>query len=73
MTLTNLRGISRRSFLKTSAVAAAGTLAAPSILRAQSSEIVIGCAGSHTAWMEAIVACANLAFVLPDCCPKPDL
>ncbi|MBC57554.1 MAG: ABC transporter substrate-binding protein [Confluentimicrobium sp.] len=56
MTLTNLRGISRRSFLKTSAVAAAGTLAAPSILRAQSSEIVIGCAGSHTAWMEAIVA-----------------
>ena len=56
MTRTNFRGISRRSFLKTSTLAAAGTLAAPSILRAQSSEIVIGCAGSHTAWMEAIVA-----------------
>ena len=49
-------GISRRTLLKTSACAAIGTLAAPSILRAQSSEIVIGCAGSHTAWMEQIVA-----------------
>lgn len=45
----------RRSVLKGSAYAALGTLATPAILRAQSSEIVIGCAGSHTAWMEQIV------------------
>lgn len=49
-------GFTRRSLLKTSAAVAVGTLAAPSILRAASSEIVIGCAGSHTAWMEEIVA-----------------
>jgi len=41
--------------LKTTGYAALGTLAPPAILRAQSSEIVIGCAGSHTAWMEQIV------------------
>lgn len=52
----NLRGgISRRTLLKSSAIASLGTLAAPSILRAQSNELVIGCAGSHTAWMEQIV------------------
>lgn len=45
----------RRSMLKTTGLAAIGVLAAPSILRAQTSEIVIGCAGSHTAWMEEIV------------------
>lgn len=55
MTRMKSGGFSRRSFLKTSALAAAGTLAAPSILRAQSSELVIGCAGSHTSWMEAVV------------------
>lgn len=47
--------LTRRSVLKGSAYAALGTLATPAILRAQSSEIVIGCAGSHTAWMEQIV------------------
>jgi putative spermidine/putrescine transport system substrate-binding protein len=53
----SLKGaLSRRTLLKTSAYAALGTLAAPAILRAQSTELVIGCAGSHTAWMEAIVA-----------------
>lgn len=46
---------SRRSVLKMTGAATLGTLAAPSILRAQSSELVIGCAGSHTAWMEQIV------------------
>ncbi|WP_417271265.1 extracellular solute-binding protein [Celeribacter sp.] len=56
MTRRNPTNISRRTLLKTSAFAAIGTLAAPSILRAQTSEIVIGCAGSHTAWMEALVA-----------------
>lgn len=49
------RAFTRRKLLKTSAFATLGTLAAPSILRAQSSELVIGCAGSHTAWMESIV------------------
>ena len=49
------RELSRRSVLKGSAYAAIGTLATPALLRAQSSEIVIGCAGSHTAWMEEIV------------------
>lgn len=56
MTQIQKAGLTRRSLLRTSALAAVGTLAAPSILRAQSSEIVIGCAGSHTAWMEQIVA-----------------
>jgi putative spermidine/putrescine transport system substrate-binding protein len=37
-------------------MATLGTLTAPSILRAQTNELVIGCAGSHTAWMESIVA-----------------
>ncbi|MFK7762976.1 MAG: extracellular solute-binding protein [Roseobacter sp.] len=47
--------ITRRSLLKTSTYAAFGTLATPAILRAQTTELVIGCAGSHTAWMEQIV------------------
>ena len=41
--------------LKGSAIAAVGTLATPAILRAQTTELVIGCAGAHTAWMEQIV------------------
>jgi putative spermidine/putrescine transport system substrate-binding protein len=48
-------GLTRRRLLKSTAVGAIGVVAAPAILRAQSSEIVIGCAGSHTAWMEEIV------------------
>ncbi|WP_108257799.1 extracellular solute-binding protein [Mangrovicoccus ximenensis] len=56
MTRIAATGLTRRRLLKSSAAAAFGTLAAPSILRAQSTEIVIGCAGSHTAWMEEIVA-----------------
>lgn len=55
MTHTQGRGLTRRTLLKTSAFAALGTLAAPSILRANTSELVIGCAGSHTSWMESIV------------------
>lgn len=55
MTRLISRGLSRRSFLKTSTLAAAGTLAAPALLRAATGELVIGCAGSHTAWMEQIV------------------
>lgn len=56
MTRLTHSGLTRRTLLKTTAFGALGTLAAPSILRAQSNEIVIGCAGSHTAWMEQIVA-----------------
>jgi putative spermidine/putrescine transport system substrate-binding protein len=44
----------RRTLLKGGA-AALGVLAAPAILRAAPGEIVVGCAGSHSAWMEAIV------------------
>ncbi|MFK7893766.1 MAG: extracellular solute-binding protein [Granulosicoccus sp.] len=46
--------LSRRQVLK-SAATTLGTIAFPGILRASTSEIVIGCAGSHTSWMEAIV------------------
>ncbi|WP_138468792.1 extracellular solute-binding protein [Poseidonocella sp. HB161398] len=49
-------GFSRRRFLRTTGAAAAASFAAPALLRAQTSEIVIGCAGSHSAWMEEIVA-----------------
>lgn len=44
----------RRALLKGGA-ATLGVLAAPAMLRAQTNEIVVGCAGSHSAWMEAIV------------------
>ncbi|MGY9048132.1 ABC transporter substrate-binding protein [Puniceibacterium antarcticum] len=50
-----MTSLTRRTLLKGSAAAAVGTLAMPAILRAQSAELVIGCAGSHTAWMEEIV------------------
>ncbi|MGY6536974.1 MAG: extracellular solute-binding protein [Pararhodobacter sp.] len=46
--------LTRRTLLKTTAGAAAA-LAAPGILRAQTNQLVIGCAASHTNWMEAIV------------------
>jgi putative spermidine/putrescine transport system substrate-binding protein len=56
MTETRARtGLTRRRLLQTTAGAAVGSLAAPAILRAQTGEIVVGCAGSHTAWMEQIV------------------
>ena len=47
---------SRRRFMRDVSVIGASALAAPAILRASSNELVIGCAGSHTAWMEQIVA-----------------
>ena len=46
--------LTRRTLLKTTAGAAAA-LATPAIVRAQSNQLVIGCAASHTNWMEAIV------------------
>ncbi len=48
--------MTRRRFLGTTAAVTAGALAAPAIVRAADKEIVIGCAGSHTVWMEKIVA-----------------
>ncbi len=47
--------LSRRAFLRATALGSVGALAAPAILRAAANEIVVGCAGSHTAWMEQIV------------------
>jgi putative spermidine/putrescine transport system substrate-binding protein len=55
MKQTSPTNFTRRSVLKSSGYALLGTLATPAILRAQTTEIVIGCAGSHTAWMEQIV------------------
>ncbi len=55
MTEKNDMSLDRRAVLKLTGGATLGTLAAPAILRAQSAELVIGCAGSHTAWMEQIV------------------
>ena len=46
----------RRKFIKGASAIAAAALAAPAVLRAQTKEIVIGCAGSHTSWMEKLVA-----------------
>ena len=46
--------LTRRTLLKTTAGAAAA-LAAPALVRAQSNQLVIGCAASHTNWMENIV------------------
>lgn len=47
--------MNRRTLLKGTAAATFGVLAAPAILRAQTTELVVGCAGSHSAWMEQIV------------------
>ncbi len=46
--------ITRRNALKLGA-AAAGTLALPAIGRAQSKEMIVGCAGGHVGWMEKAV------------------
>lgn len=48
--------IGRRRFVRNTGVLAAATFAAPAFLRAKTNEIVIGCAGSHTSWMEKLVA-----------------
>ncbi|WP_269584501.1 extracellular solute-binding protein [Roseibium sp. Sym1] len=44
----------RRSALKIGA-AALGTLATPAIVRAQTKEMIVGCAGGHVGWMEKAV------------------
>jgi len=46
----------RRRFVRQAGALAAASLAAPGLLRAANNEIVIGCAGSHTSWMEKLVA-----------------
>jgi putative spermidine/putrescine transport system substrate-binding protein len=47
--------ITRRSALKGAGVGALAVVTAPSMLRAQPSEIVIGGAASHKPWVESIV------------------
>ncbi|MGU9981166.1 ABC transporter substrate-binding protein [Phreatobacter sp. HK31-P] len=49
-------GIDRRSLLAGLGAGAAATLGAPSVLRAQVREIVVGGAASHKAWVETHVA-----------------
>lgn len=55
MTKTGISDLTRRSLLKSGA-AAATLLATPGLLRAQTRELVVGGAASHTKWMEEIVA-----------------
>ncbi|RIX98191.1 extracellular solute-binding protein [Aureimonas flava] len=50
-----MTSFNRRTLLKGAGAVAVGHFAMPAIARAQSSELVVGCAGSHTAWMEQIV------------------
>jgi len=45
----------RRRFVRQTGTLALAALAAPAIVRAQSKEIVVGCAGSHSSWMEKLV------------------
>ena len=45
----------RRTFVRHTGTLALAALAAPSIVRAQTKEIVVGCAASHTSWMEKLV------------------
>ena len=53
---TQLASAARRRFIRNTGTLAAASLAAPGLLRAATNEIVIGCAGSHTSWMEKLVA-----------------
>ncbi len=53
--MTRAGEISRRAVLKSASFAALGLVAAPSIVRAQTKEIVIGGAASHKPWVESIV------------------
>src|SRR5580704_3751046 len=53
--MTALGKISRRSALKGAGVGALALMSAPSILRAQAKEIVVGGAASHKPWVEGIV------------------
>lgn len=50
-----MTSMNRRTLLQGTAAATFGVFAAPAILRAQTTELVVGCAGSHSAWMEQIV------------------
>ncbi len=53
--MAGLRMITRRTALKGAGVSALAIVSAPSILRAQPKEIVIGGAASHKPWVESIV------------------
>lgn len=57
MTKTQMRfQMGRRRVLKGGAALAAAALTPTGFARAAEDELVVGCAGSHTAWMEQIVA-----------------
>src|SRR5262245_40193037 len=53
--MAGLRKITRRSAVSGIGVGALGVVAAPSILRGQAKEIVVGGAASHKPWVESIV------------------
>jgi putative spermidine/putrescine transport system substrate-binding protein len=53
--MTGLSKINRRTALKGAGVGALALMSAPSILRAQAKEIVVGGAASHKPWVEGIV------------------
>jgi putative spermidine/putrescine transport system substrate-binding protein len=48
------KGLTRRTLLG-SLAAASALVASPAVLRAQTREIVVGCAGSHSGWMRDLV------------------
>lgn len=55
MTFSNTSAPTRRALLK-AGIALGGLIAAPSVLRAQAKELVVGGAASHKPWVESIVA-----------------
>lgn len=56
MSTASAYSMPRRSFLKGTGFAlAGGVIGTPSILRAQTKELIIGCAGGHVGWMSKTV------------------
>jgi len=49
------QGFSRRDFLKTTGATAVAASGFPAIVKGASKEMVIGCAASHTGWMQEVV------------------
>ncbi len=55
MTIRHLPKLSRRSVLAGAAALSAGSLASPSVIRAQTRELVVGAASSQRSWSEEIM------------------
>ena len=55
MTIRHLPKLSRRSVLAGAAALSAGSLASPSVIRAQTRELVVGAASSQKSWSEEIM------------------